>query len=254
MNRLPILMFHAINPMRTPVAVDRRTFARSLQRLAARGWRTISGADALAFARGDGKPRPKSFVVTFDDAYASVFAEAAPVLRELGFGAILFLTTGLMEKSEIFPGDPLCPREASMTWNDARTLAKAGFEIGSHACAHRDLRRVSDAELAQEMAGSRKELEDRVGVPVRLHAYPFGFHDARVATAARRVYDGAVTTDLDFVRPGASLFALPRLDAHYLRFLASRGDLDGPGTRAYLSIRRAGRAVRARLHRGDEAS
>ena len=79
---------------------------------------------------------------------------------------------------------------------------------------------------------------------MRHHAYPFGACDARVAAAAAKVYDGAFTTRLDYVRAGADPCLLPRLDAHYLRFLADAGSLDSAGTRAWIALRRFGRAVR----------
>jgi peptidoglycan/xylan/chitin deacetylase (PgdA/CDA1 family) len=249
MTHLPVLTFHAIHEMRSPVAIDAGAFGRLMTRLAGMGWRTVSAADALAFARGERELPERRFLITFDDGYASVPATAAPVLRDLGFGAVVFLTTGLLDRPAIFPGDPVCPPERAATWAEARGLAAAGFEIGSHATNHRHLTTLGDDELAAELAESRRLLEERLSVPVRLHAYPFGSCDARVAAACARVYDGAFTTRLDYVRRGDDPRLLPRLDAHYLRFLAARGDLASLPTRAWLGIRRAGRAVRSALAR-----
>lgn len=134
-----------------------------------------------------------------------------------------------------------------MTWAGVRELVESGFEIGSHACAHRKLTALSDADLERELTESRAELESRLGVAVRFHAYPFGAVDSRVAAACARVYEGAFGTHLDWVTPGDDVSALPRLDAHYLRGLATRGRLDGPVTRAWIAVRRAGRAARAKL-------
>jgi peptidoglycan/xylan/chitin deacetylase (PgdA/CDA1 family) len=244
---LPVLTFHAIHDLPSPVAFGPAAFSAAMRRLAARGWRTVSAAEAVAHARGGRPASARTFAITFDDGYASVLTHAAPVLRELGFGATLFLTTGLMERDEIFPGDRLCPRERSLSWAEARALAASGIEIGSHATEHRDLRTLSDAELSRALSESRRVLEERLGTPVRLHAYPFGLCDARVAAAAARVYDGAFTADLDWVRPGVGPHRMPRLDAHYLRFLGRCGDLGGAGTRGWIALRRLGRAVRAAL-------
>lgn len=42
-----------------------------------------------------GKPFPeRSFVITFDDGYQSVFNEAFPVLQRYGMSATVFLTVG----------------------------------------------------------------------------------------------------------------------------------------------------------------
>jgi peptidoglycan/xylan/chitin deacetylase (PgdA/CDA1 family) len=248
--RLPVLTFHAIGEMTSPVVVRADAFRAMIARLAASGWRTVTAADVVAFARGRRDLPARAFAITFDDGYASVLHEAAPVLRDAGFRAILFLATDLLDRPTIFPGDALCPPERALTWDEARALAGDGFEIGSHASAHRDLRGLSDADLARELVDSRRALEERLSVPVRTHAYPFGACDDRVAAACGRAYDAGFTTVLDYVRPGANPRLLPRLDAHYLRFLGERGDLGGLATRAYLGLRRAGRAARAALSGG----
>ena len=55
------------------------------------------------------------------------------------------------------------------------------------------------------------------------------------------------------VRGGDDPFRLPRLDAHYFRHLATRGDLDGTSARAWIAVRRAGRALRSALTGGGHA-
>jgi peptidoglycan/xylan/chitin deacetylase (PgdA/CDA1 family) len=252
MIRLPVLTFHSICPMRSPVAFDAGLFGRLMTRLASAGWKTVRAGEAVAFARGQPASPPRSFVITFDDGYASVLREAAPILAAHRFRAILFVSTGLVGRSPIFAGDGLCPNEPALTWAGLRELVESGFEIGSHACAHRRLTTLSDDDLERELTESRSELESRLGVAVRFHAYPFGAVDSRVAAACARVYEGAFGTRLDWVTPGDDPAALPRLDAHYLRGLASRGRLDGTVTRAWIAVRRAGRAARAKLG-GQEA-
>jgi peptidoglycan/xylan/chitin deacetylase (PgdA/CDA1 family) len=249
--RLPVLTFHALAGTASPVAFAPETFRAMVRRLARAGWRTVPAARAVAFARGETALPDRSLVITFDDGYASVLEHAAPALRDAGFGAVLFLATDLLDRPTIFPGERSCPGEPALTWAQARELASAGFEIGSHARTHRDLRTLGDRDLEDELVGSRRLLEDRLSVPVPLHAYPFGGHDGRVAAACARAYDGAFTTRLDYVESGDPAWTLPRLDAHYLRFLGRRGDPAGLPMRAWVALRGAGRALRARLGGGD---
>lgn len=61
-----------------------------------------------------------------------------------------------------------------MTWDDARALAAAGMEIGSHTRTHRVLYTVPPAELAVELAGSRADIAQALGRPVRAISYPVG--------------------------------------------------------------------------------
>jgi peptidoglycan/xylan/chitin deacetylase (PgdA/CDA1 family) len=241
---LPVLTFHALDDLPSPVAFAPRAFDKAARRLAAEGAVSLSLDDVLRFAKGEGPPpRPGAYLPTFDDGYASVVG-ACDVLLDLGVKPLLFLCPTLLDRDVIFPGDALCPKQRALTWGEAATLAKRGAAIGSHAFDHVDLRKLSDAALHDALVRSRGELEERLGVPVRSLAYPFGFNDARVVRAAAATYDAAFTTRLGRVQPGDDLHRLPRLDAHYLRFLETRGSLDGAGVRAYLALRGFGRAVK----------
>ncbi len=64
--------------------------------------------------------------------------------------------------------------EMIMTWDEVRALAKAGMDVESHTRSHRVLQTLAQAELEDELAGSRKELEAQLGRPVRVIAYPVG--------------------------------------------------------------------------------
>jgi peptidoglycan/xylan/chitin deacetylase (PgdA/CDA1 family) len=65
-------------------------------------------------------------------------------------------------------------RRHVMTWDDVRALRRAGMDIGSHTRTHRVLQTVPTDQLADELAGSRSELEAQVGEPIRAIAYPVG--------------------------------------------------------------------------------
>ncbi|MBU2548901.1 MAG: polysaccharide deacetylase family protein, partial [Proteobacteria bacterium] len=61
----------------------------------------------------------------------------------------------------------------------------AGWEIGSHTRSHANLIRLGDAELVEELAGSKMAIEANLGGEVTALAYPYGLADDRVRTAAR---------------------------------------------------------------------
>jgi peptidoglycan/xylan/chitin deacetylase (PgdA/CDA1 family) len=75
-----------------------------------------------------------------------------------------------------------------MTWDQVRALAAAGMDVESHTRSHRVLQTVPTAELADELAGSRRDLERALGRPVRALAYPVGH-----SLAGDPVLRGAVT-------------------------------------------------------------
>lgn len=67
--------------------------------------------------------------------------------------------------------------------------------IGAHTISHPNLRYATDAEIKQELFGSRVKLEEWLGHEVKEMAYPYGGHDQRVRKAVRRAgYKKAYTT------------------------------------------------------------
>ncbi len=61
-----------------------------------------------------------------------------------------------------------------MNWDDIRRLRDAGMDVESHTRRHRVLQTLSPESLAEELAGSREDLERELGRPVRTVAYPVG--------------------------------------------------------------------------------
>jgi peptidoglycan/xylan/chitin deacetylase (PgdA/CDA1 family) len=100
-----------------------------------------------------------------------------------------------------------------MSWTDLRSLAAAGWEIGSHSASHPRLTQLDDHALEAELRRSKAACERQLSGVCRSVAYPYGDVDARVVAAAA----GAGYT------AGAALRS--RLDA--------RGSLDWPRIGVY---------------------
>jgi hypothetical protein len=61
-----------------------------------------------------------------------------------------------------------------MTWDHLRELRRAGLDVQSHTRTHRVLNALTPGELADELEGSRADLERELGEPARALAYPVG--------------------------------------------------------------------------------
>jgi peptidoglycan/xylan/chitin deacetylase (PgdA/CDA1 family) len=75
----------------------------------------------------------------------------------------------------------------AMTWEQARVMAEAGIEFGSHTCSHPILANLTDDELEHELVESRQTIERELGRPVEVLSYPVGgttAFDDRVQKAA----------------------------------------------------------------------
>jgi peptidoglycan/xylan/chitin deacetylase (PgdA/CDA1 family) len=66
-------------------------------------------------------------------------------------------------------------RDHALSWSEVAQLGSdEHVTIGAHTLNHLPLSRLSDSEVRSEVTGSREELEERSGKPVRHFAYPYG--------------------------------------------------------------------------------
>jgi len=186
-----------------------------LERLLRRGYRPCTLSEALE------KPRRRTLVVTFDDAFRSVEARALPLLSRLGVPGTVFVPTDFATGQEPMTWSALSrwvgtrhQRELeSMSWDELRRLSDAGWEIGSHTCSHPVLTELGDAEAADELRRSRRVCEVEIGKACTALAYPFGIFDGRVARLAEAAgYEAAAGLNRHVLEPtaGRGRFELPR--------------------------------------------
>jgi peptidoglycan/xylan/chitin deacetylase (PgdA/CDA1 family) len=72
------------------------------------------------------------------------------------------------------------PLEATMSWEDTTRLVLEGAEIGSHTQHHEILPMLPAEEVRCELAESKRAIENRLGSPCVLFAYPNGSWSAQV--------------------------------------------------------------------------
>jgi peptidoglycan/xylan/chitin deacetylase (PgdA/CDA1 family) len=139
-------------------------------------------------------PDPSRIQISFDDGNASDHDIALPRLLDRGLRADFFVLSGRIGQS------------GSLSQEQVRALAEAGMGVGSHGIAHRDWRRISAAELKEEITGSRQAIEGLLGHSITTAGIPFGSYDARVLSALRRAgYTVAYSSDRGTMNPQAFL-------------------------------------------------
>jgi peptidoglycan/xylan/chitin deacetylase (PgdA/CDA1 family) len=94
--------------------------------------------------------------------------------------------------AQIGNGTAAIPR--TVTWPMVEEMQRAGVTIGSHTKTHVWLANESDEKVFDEVAGSKSDLERRIGKPVDHFAYPGGqFTERVVDIVARAGYRYAYT-------------------------------------------------------------
>lgn len=196
--RVPVLMYHNVGPYRPgtvkSLTVSPEHFRRQMRWLARYGYTGISAGQWIEW-RQTAKPLPvKPVLLTFDDAYKDIVEHALPVVREFGFNATVFVVTQGIGKMNLWE-----KREGrgTLMGMDAQQIldwARNGVEFGAHSRTHPFLTTLQEDKLEEEIAGSRKDLEDLLGRPVAAFAYPYGDHNDAVQACARRHFSAAFTT------------------------------------------------------------
>lgn len=190
--RLPILMYHYVEPLpagagelRRGLTVTPEDFAAQMQYLADRGYVTVSLYD-LAEALALGRPLPeKAVVLTFDDGYRGLLDYALPVMQSHAFTGTVFVITEFADRE--------LPQY--LTWPELKQLAARGWRIEPHGKTHAPLAGAGRDKQVYEMLGAIESVEAHIGVRPRFFCYPSGRFDELTLQLAQELHLwGAVTT------------------------------------------------------------
>lgn len=218
MSRALILTYHAIEPGPAPLCVHPDLFRAHVAAVLSSGARVVGVSELVAeLASPTGAER--LVALTFDDGFASVARNAAPVLASHGLTATVFCVPGHLGGRNDWASDPTGGYDSPLvTAEELQALAAAGVEIGSHGFAHLPASEPRGVVLEREIEGSREVLERLTGTKVRSYAYPYGaLPHSEARSLVERTYGAACTTRVAFVGQRPDVYALPRVDAHYLR-------------------------------------
>lgn len=132
--------------------------------------------------------KARSVVITFDDGYKDNYVQAYPILKERGLRAIFFVTVEHIDST------------GYMSWQDLKEMAAAGMRIGSHGLTHRFFSMLSASELTEELKESRRTLEERLAVSVKMLSLPGGRkHPELQSIALESGYEYIFTSQFQFV-------------------------------------------------------
>ena len=182
-SRLPILKYHRIArtgpPSLSRYRVTPEAFEEQLGFLRDTGYSSI-GLDDWRFAMALLQPLPgRAIVITFDDGYADFLDDAWSILKRFNYSAIVFLVADRVGDSNRWD-NVLGSRIPLLGWDDVRWLHREGVEFGSHSATHPYLTALPLADVVREAINSRSMLEERLVVPVRSFAYPYGDVDQAI--------------------------------------------------------------------------
>jgi peptidoglycan/xylan/chitin deacetylase (PgdA/CDA1 family) len=214
---IPILMYHQVDasppknaPMRGLVVTPQR-FAAHMRLLRLLGFQGLSMRNLEPYLRGEKTGRVVG--ITFDDGYYNNLSNALPILRHYGFTATCYVVTQSFGGQNTWDKDAGVAQKPLMTVEHARSWLEAGQELGSHTRTHADLSTATAMQCADEIAGSKEDLDKLFGPGTARHfCYPYGRFSADCARAvAQSGYHSATTTQRGRACAPDPLLQLPRV-------------------------------------------
>ncbi len=189
---IPVLLYHGISEKGDADTVGWETFNTQMHRLKAGGYQTVSLARFEAFLL-HGIPLPKkSFLLTFDDGRKDGYYPADPVLQALDYRAVMFVITSTISADGDFylTEKELTEMAASGRWEleshgrnlhqpaavnlAGQTVHALSNRLWLPAAARLETEDEYEQRVAQDLAGSKHDLESRFGISVDSFAYPYG--------------------------------------------------------------------------------
>lgn len=232
--RAGVLVYHRVaDPVpglpAPTINVPPERFRDQLAGLLARGFVACPLGELLdRHARGEPVP-PRTFVVTFDDGYATVYTRAWPVLRELNVPAAVFVNTAFLGGDDPFPFDGWGKAHAAVASPEAyrpltvaqcREMAAGGLvEIGAHTHTHADFR-GRPGEFQRDLRTCVAAVRAWFGAGRVPFAFPFGrkalgYVTDELLTVAREAgVTCALTTEAELIGPGSDPFGWGRFNAY----------------------------------------
>lgn len=179
-----ILQYHHVadsTPAATSVSPD--AFKKHMELLHLEGF-TVWPLPKLVEALKAQPPVPdKVVVITFDDAYDSIYSTALPILKRYQFPFTVFVSTDYVDRKQ----------SGYMDWQQIRQLAQQGATIANHTKSHLHLLRKPNevshkqwmATLRNELEGAEKRIKKETGQNWRYFAYPYGEADQPIVDAIK---------------------------------------------------------------------
>lgn len=205
-NRLVVLMYHHVQPLPPGAGREERNLTVSPQRFEA-DLRALKAAGCHVLTMRQGQLLllrhqlpPRAVVLTFDDGYEDNYSIVWPLLHKFGYVGTFNLVYDSLSAA------------GHMNRQQAKEMAAAGNEIGSHTVSHTPLPHLDSAHLRLELTESKQKLQALVGGPVTTFCYPEGrynTHDVRAVKAAG--YQVAMTVESGRWTTGTPPLEVPRM-------------------------------------------
>jgi len=212
---VPILLYYHIADS-DPVSrfyVSPENFRSQMAYLRDQDYTSITISELVLVLINGGELPARPVLISFDDGDESIYLEAFPIMQEMGFVGVVYLTG-----NRLYSDGFLSPEQLA-------DMIAGGWQVGSQGITHTDLT-TQHENLRHELLQSRLDLEAALGVRVTTFAYPFGTMDGTIANKLQEFgYYSAVGLGQLSNHTWGSLYYLNRIEVQGVFTTAEFGTL-----------------------------
>jgi peptidoglycan/xylan/chitin deacetylase (PgdA/CDA1 family) len=169
--RVPVLMYHRVgeahNDWEARYAISAANFAAHMHTLARKGYRRSA---STPWWIGGGRPcLAGRHLVTFDGSVSNPL----PVLESLGWPFTVFLVSDLIGGEDVWTraSNPAGTTYPLLDAQEIQDMQRRGVSFHSHTRSHASLPALDEAQLTDQLAGSRSALAPLLGHEVPYIAF-----------------------------------------------------------------------------------
>ncbi|MDO4988377.1 MAG: polysaccharide deacetylase family protein [Synergistes sp.] len=181
---VPVLMYHGVGTENVKnwgdMLISPEVFEQQIKYLHDHGYKLVSVEEVSERLKMN-KDVKKYIAITFDDGYLNNYTYAFPILKKYAATATFYIipdavgSTGYMGGPAKYMGDA-----------EIKEMLKAGMRIGSHTMSHSDLTLLQEEQYQNELAESKRLLEQRFGTTVESIAYPYGSYNEKTVSSVKK--------------------------------------------------------------------
>ena len=222
---VPVLMYHSFDehPKFTGINTTPKVFREHLTLLKKNGYTTITNRQMELYQKGYIMLPEKSFMITIDDGFESVYKIAYPILKELGMKATLFVITSYIESGERF-GVQMA------SWEQLKEMSDSSYvEIGNHTHdfhwrgnnnqkgyeamitnSTQDGEKITTKQrgdmIIKDLKIAHELILENVGIAPTAFSYPYGAYDKVAVTAVKKAgytINHTIVEDMNYPNEGS---------------------------------------------------
>lgn len=125
----------------------------------------------------DNKPAAISY--TFDDGMKEHYTRVAPELEKRGFRGTFWVNGNTINRNE-----PVTTDTTRTNWSELKEMAQRGHEISNHGWSHKNLTKLDDAGVMEEIRKNDSIILFRVGIKPVTYCYAGNAKNERVIRLA----------------------------------------------------------------------